>query len=180
MAKDFTSPLSAERVCSILLKRGLISKEQKEEIFKEKDTLRQKLEKLQMIRGASGGSSSRIMNPITIIDIISFLKLDRKDDPTRELDEETIFQALAEEWRIDYKKIDPLKLDLNLVTTTIPRSFAMKHLVLPVAVQGGWLTVATPNPHNLEVMEDISRVSQLRVKPVVSGKSDIIKLIDEF
>jgi len=56
----------------------------------------------------------------------------------------------------------------------------MKHLVLPIAVKDGWLTVATPNPHNLEVMEDISRVSQLKVKPVVSSKSDIIKLIDEF
>ena len=180
MTKDSTSPLSAEKVCSILLKKGLISKEQKEEIFKKKDTLRQKLEKLQMIRDASGGPSSRIINPITIIDIISFLKLERKDDPTKEVDEETIFQALAEEWRIDYKKIDPLELDLKLVTTTIPRSFAMKHLVLPVAIQDGWLTVATPNPHNLEVMEDISRVSQLEVKPVVSSKSDIIKLIDEF
>ena len=180
MTKDSTSPLSAEKVCSILLKKGLISKEQKEEIFKKKDTLRQKLEKLQMIRDASGGPSSRIINPITIIDIISFLKLERKDDPSKEVDEETIFQALAEEWRIDYKKIDPLELDLKLVTTTIPRSFAMKHLVLPVAIQDGWLTVATPNPHNLEVMEDISRVSQLEVKPVVSSKSDIIKLIDEF
>ena len=180
MTKDSTSPLSAEKVCSILLKKGLISKEQKEEIFKKKDTLRQKLEKLQMIRDASGGPSSRIINPITIIDIISFLKLERKDDPTKEVDEETIFQALAEEWRIDYKKIDPLELDLKLVTTTIPRSFAMKHVVLPVAIQDGWLTVATPNPHNLEVMEDISRVSQLEVKPVVSSKSDIIKLIDEF
>jgi len=56
----------------------------------------------------------------------------------------------------------------------------MKHLVLPIAVKDGWLAVATPNPHNLEVMEDISRASQLKVKPVVSSKSDIIKLIDEF
>ena len=180
MTKDSTSPLSAKKVSRILLKKGLISKAQVEDIFKKKDTLRQKLEKLQVIRDASGGPSSRIINPITIIDIISFLKLERRDDPTVELDEETIFQALAEEWRIDYKKIDPLKLDLKLVTTTIPRSFAMKHLVLPVAIQDGWLTVATPNPHNLEVMEDISRVSQLKVKPVVSSKSDIIKLIDEF
>jgi len=133
-----------------------------------------------VIRDASGSSSSRIINPITIIDIISFLKLDRNDDPTKELDEETIFQALAEEWKIGYKKIDPLKLDLKLVTTTIPRSFAMKHLVLPVAVQDGWLTVATPNPHNLEVMEDISRVSQLKVRPVVSSKSDVTKLINEL
>jgi len=180
MTKDSTSPLSAENVCRTLLKRGLISKAQKEEIFKKKDTLQKRLEKVQVIRDASGGSSSRIINPITIIDIISFLKLDRNDDPTRELDEETIFQALAEEWKIGYKKIDPLKLDLKLVTTTIPRSFAMKHLVLPVAVQDGWLTVATPNPHNLEVMEDISRVSQLKVRPVVSSKSDVTKLINEL
>jgi len=180
MKKDPISPISAKNVCRTLLKRGLISKEQTEDIFKKKDTLRQKLEKLQMLRDASGGPSSRIINPITIIDIISFLKLDRRDDPTRELDEETIFQVLAEEWRIDYKKIDPLELDLKLVTTTIPRSFAMKHLVLPIAIQDDWLTVATPNPYNLEVMEDISRVSQLKVKPVVSSKSDIIKLINEF
>ena len=180
MAKDYIDQLSAENICSILLKRGFLSKEQKQEIFKRKGMLKKRLEKLQMIQDASGSASSKVLNPITIIDIISFLKLERKDDPSRELDEETIFQTLAGEWGIDYKKIDPLKLDLKLVTTTIPRSFAMKHLVLPIDVQGGWLTVATPNPHNLEVMEDISRVSKLKVRPVVSSKSDIIKLINEF
>ncbi len=180
MTKNTRSLLSAENVCRIFLKKGLISKEQRQEIFNEKDTLQKKLEKLQVIKDASGSSSSTIINPVTIIDIICFLKLNREDDPTRELDEETIFQALAEEWKIEYKKIDPLDLDLKLVTTIIPRSFAMKHIVLPIAVKDGWLTVATPNPHNLEVMEDISRVSHLKVKPVVSSKSDIIKLINEF
>ena len=180
MTKGSPAPLSAENVCRILLSRGLISKEQRDEIFKKKNTLQRKLEKLQMIKGASKGSSLSVINPVTIIDIISFFKLERPDDPGKELDEETIFQALAEEWGVEYKKIDPLTLDFKVVTTTIPRSFAMKHLVLPVAVQDGWLTVATPNPHNLEVMEDIGRVSQLRVRPVVSSKSDIIKLIDEF
>jgi general secretion pathway protein E len=96
------------------------------------------------------------------------------------LDEELIFQTLADEWEIPFKKIDPLKLDLNLVTTTIPRSFAMKHLVLPVAIKDGHLTVATPNPFNMEVLEDIARASQLKVKVVVTSKSDIVKLINEF
>jgi general secretion pathway protein E len=180
MTKGSSSPLSAENVCRILLDKGVISMEQKEEIFKKKNTLQKKLEQLQLIRGASGSSYSKITNPITIVDIISFLKLDRKDDPGKELDEELIYQAMAEEWGVEYKKIDPLKLDLKVVTTTIPRSFAMKHHVLPLAVQDGLLTVATPNPHNFEVIEDISRVSHLMVKPVVSSKSDIIKLIDEF
>ncbi|MBA7669449.1 Type II secretion system protein E [subsurface metagenome] len=180
MKKRSTSPLLPEDVCRILFEQGLISKGQRQGIFQKKDILQKKLEKLRIIRHASGGSSSRITNPITIVDIICFLRLNRKDDPTRELDEETIYQALAEEWGIEYKKVDPLKLDLKLVTTMIPRSFAMKHLVLPTSVKDGWLTVATPNPHNLEVMDDISRVTQLKVRPVVSSKSDIIKLIDEF
>lgn len=180
MTKGSPTSLSAENVCRILVNRGLISKEQRDEVFKKKNTLQKKLEKLQMIKGASKSSSSSVINAVTIIDIISFLRLDRRDDPGKELDEESIFQILAEEWGVEYKKIDPLTLDLKVVTTTIPRSFAMKHLVLPVAVQDGWLTVATPNPHNIEVMEDIGRVSQLRVRPVVSSKSDIIKLIDEF
>ncbi|MDJ0856667.1 MAG: GspE/PulE family protein [Desulfobacterales bacterium] len=79
-----------------------------------------------------------------------------------------------------YKKIDPLKLDLNLVTTKIPHNFAMKHLVLPIEINAGTLVVATPNPHNMEVIDDIARVTNMRVSTVVSSKSDILKLIDEF
>jgi general secretion pathway protein E len=180
MTQGSPAPFSAENVCRILFNRGLISKEQKDEILRKKDTLQKKLERLQVLKGASKGTSSGVSSPVTIIDIISFLKLDRRDEPGKDLDEEAIFQALAEHWGVEYKKVDPLTLDLKVVTSTIPRSFAMKHLVLPIAVQDGWLTVATPNPHNLEVMEDIGRVSQLGVRPVVSTKSDVTKLIDEF
>jgi general secretion pathway protein E len=56
----------------------------------------------------------------------------------------------------------------------------MKHLVLPIGIKDGILTVGTPNPFNVEVMEDIARASQLKVKVVVSTKSDIVKLINEF
>jgi len=117
---------------------------------------------------------------VNIIDVIASLNLKCPGSDSRLIDEELIFQALAQEWKIPFKKIDPLKLDLNLVTTTIPRSFAMKHLVLPVGIKDGYLTVATPNPFNVEVMEDIARASQLKVKVVVSTKSDIVKLINEF
>ena len=79
-----------------------------------------------------------------------------------------------------FVKVDPLKLDLNVVTTTIPISFAKNYLVLPVAVSQGKLTVATPNPFNLDVFEDITRASQMQVRAVVSPRSDIIRLIEEF
>ena len=172
--------LSEEYVLKVLLKLRLINEDQKKEIFNKKRNIKRKLERLRAVRQASASSRGRVINPITIVDVITNLELKRADDPYTMLDEETIFQALSKAWKIPYKKIDPLKLDLNLVTTTIPQGFAMKHLVLPIAITNGFLTVATPNPFNEEAMRDIAQVSQLKVKTVVSTKTDIIKLINEF
>ncbi|MBW1767460.1 MAG: type II/IV secretion system protein [Deltaproteobacteria bacterium] len=132
------------------------------------------------MRQSSSGNKARIGNPVTIVDVISSLDLERADDSSKILDEETIFQALAKVWKVPYKKIDPLNLDLNVVTSKIPHTFAMKHLVIPIEVKDGYLTVATSNPFNTEAMSDIAQVSQLKVKAVVSTKTDIIKLIGEF
>ena len=180
MPMDSHKGLSEEYVLKVLLKLRLITEDQKKEIFNKKRNVKRKLEKLRAVRQASASSRGRVINPITIVDVITNLELKRADDPYTILDEETIFQALSKAWKIPYKKIDPLKLDLNLVTTTIPQGFAMKHLVLPIAINGGVLTVATPDPFNEEAIRDIAQASQLKVKTVVSTKTDIIKLINEF
>lgn len=173
--------LLAENVCQILHKGGIISGAQKQEILLKKNDLQRKLERLRALRQASSSAnSSRVLGPVTIIDVIASMNLERADQAGLFLDEEGVFQALAQAWGVPYKKIDPLKLDLNLVTGTIPHSFAMKHLVLPIAVEGECLIVATPNPFNIEVMEDISRVCHRKVRPVVSAKNDVVKLINEY
>ncbi len=180
MTKEMNKPISAKGVCKVLLKRGMISQEQATEILKKKDNVRKKLEKRQIKEQASRSPGINISNQVSIIDIIDSLNLQRVDDVPGKLDEEILFQTLAEEWGIPYKKIDPLKLDLNIVTTTIPRSFALKHLILPIEIKDGCLTVATSNPFNMETIDDIQRVSQFKVNTVVSSKSDIIRTIDEF
>lgn len=174
MQKSKNDKLSAQSVCKMLLRNGVLSRAQAEEIINKKDRIQQKLEK------KHAASHSRIKSPVTIIDVISSMNPAREDQPNEKLDEDTIFQMLAEEWDIPYLKIDPLKLDLNTVTATIPKSFAMKHLVLPVAIKNGELTVATSDPFNREVFEDITRVTPMKVRIVVSPKSDIIKIINEF
>ena len=177
MPNDIQNPLSAQNVCQALLNKSFIASNQAKEILKKKEILKSRLEKQRNRKHASVAGG---IGHVTIVDVIASLNLECPGDDSRVIDEEIIFQALADEWKIPFKKIDPLKLDLNLVTTTIPRSFAMKHLVLPIAIKDGYLTVATPNPFNVEVMEDIARASQLKVKVVVSSKTDIVKLINEF
>ena len=180
MAKTNLNSFNDNNICQILLSAGLINNEQNRQILVKKNQIKAKLEQIRAMRSSSSVSKVKIGNPVTIIDIISSLEFERADDNTKILDEETIFQLLAQAWKIPYKKIDPLKLDLNLITSTLPHTFAMKHLVLPIEVNSGQVTVATPNPFNMEAMNDIAQVTHKKVRPVISTKTDIIKLIGEF
>jgi general secretion pathway protein E len=180
MAKNSENLFSPESVCKVLFKRGLIKAAQGRDILRKEKNIRRKLVRARAMAEASLPSKSRISSSITVIDVIASLDLERADNPGKALDEEVIYQVLAKEWKIPFKKIDPLQLDLDLVTDTIPRSFAMKHLVLPVAIEDGYMAVATPNPFNVEAMEDIARVSHMKVRPVVSTQTDILRLMNEF
>jgi general secretion pathway protein E len=172
--------LSVENLCALLLERGFINEVQRKEILRQAGESSKAKQRPLMRRRALGDQGLDDAGTVDVIGMISALKLARADDARKTLDEEAIYYVLSTEWGLTYKKIDPLKLDLNLVTGVIPHTFARRHLVLPLAVEDGWLTVATPNPFNAEVLEDIARVSHMKVRPVVSSRSDIIKLINEF
>jgi general secretion pathway protein E len=171
--------LSEKRILTALEKKGLISFQQARDFYGNRFDLVKQFERRRAKQTEAVFNEKRD-RPFVFIDALVALNLKRRDDPSKTLDEDTIFQTLAEGWKIPFVKIDPLQLDLNVVTTTIPISFAKNHLVLPVAVSQGKLTVATPNPFNLEVLEDITRACQMQVNAVVSSRSDIIKLIEEF
>ncbi|RJQ70923.1 MAG: type II/IV secretion system protein [Desulfobacteraceae bacterium] len=174
------NPFRADLVCQILIKNKLLTATNAKEILRKKDALLQKLEKARAKKYEHIPAAELIANRLSIVDVIASLNLSRLDNPSLPLDEETIYQSLAQSWKVPFYKIDPLKLDLNIVTSTIPRSFAMKHLALPVDVKDGVLTVAMSDPFNLEVLDDIAMASKLRVQLVVSPKSEIIKFINEF
>ena len=178
MKKRPFNPFSPEMVCGSLVKRRLISPLQGKMI----PAKRRDVEKELLKRRAKSNFTlnAGFSNNISIIDVIAFLNLERADQTGKMLDEDLIYQVMADEWNMPYQKIDPLKLDLNLVTTTIPHTFAMKHLILPIGIEDQRLLVATANPFLEEVLEDVEKASQLAVRPVVTSKSDIIRLINEF
>ncbi len=178
MPTEVVDKFATKTVCQELIKQKLITREQAKMVLKREVAVLKDLDGKREQESKARGL--KIVSPNTGVDIITAIGIKRADNPNRDLDEETIFQALAGAWNLSYKKIDPLKLNLNLVTTTIPRNFALKHLFLPIGVDNGVLTVATPDPFNMEALEDVSRVTNMRVETVVSSKSDIIRLIDEF
>ena len=171
---------SSQTICKILLAAKLISKDQALDSLKKEAGARHILFKQKIQKKGDPVSHQKAAALVSFIDVLLYLKIQRADQPLKRLDEDKIYKTLAAAWKIPYKKIDPLKLELNLVTGTISKSFAKKHLLLPLFIEEGKLIVATPDPFNFEAIQDVEMVSKLKVKPVVSAKSDIEKLINEF
>jgi len=168
----------SKEIAKILFNSAILSRKQVNAALKNEPDIRKALEKQQQAK-LKGNSKNTILPPIYFMDVLLALKLKKQDDPGTEVDEDLLYETLANAWKIPYKKIDPLTLDLNVVTQTIPHSFALRHLVLPLEVEGKIIRVATPNPFNHEAMDDIERVSGLKALPVVSGKTDVMRLIAE-
>ena len=171
---------SSQHICKILVAAQLISEDQAREILKKENRVIQLLLKQKKIRPGANAGHGKPQDPLYFVDVLLYLKVVQKKNPSVPIDEDTIYKALADAWKIPFKKVDPLKLELNLVTGTISKSFAAKHLLLPLKVEAGKLLVATPDPFNYEAIKDVEMVSKLKVKPVISPKSDIVKLIHEF
>jgi len=161
------TPFGVKQLLLLLHKGGLISE------HSARQALREALRKIDRAPNERNGF-------LDAIDAIVVLHISRKDIPSRLIDEDAIYPLVSQELGLPYVKIDPLKLDLKSVTSVIPRSFALKHLVVPLGVQNGKLTIACADPFDREAIDDIARAAQLQVQPVISTRSDIVKLINDF
>ena len=172
-----TGNFTMDHVCRVLEERGLITRQQRNISFKKEEDQRKRLRKLRKIRDGLNGNGHLDIGPV---EIITSLRLKVSEDEEGLLTEEMIVEALADDLGFPFKKIDPLELDLEVVTRTIPRPFAVKNLAIPISLEDGELKVAMFDPTNGEVIEDIQMANRLKVSPVMSTKSDILKIINEF
>ncbi|HEY7514241.1 MAG TPA: ATPase, T2SS/T4P/T4SS family, partial [Vicinamibacteria bacterium] len=84
-----------------------------------------------------------------------------------------IAQALAAHAGLPYVKINPLDLDLDVVTKAIAGPFARKHGMVAISKTDAKVTVAVYDPFAPFPVEDIMRVTGLQVERVVATRADI-------
>ena len=117
------------------------------------------------------------IHPLTIIAQQDWDDLAR---PGSKLDLETLTEWLAFNSTLPYLRIDPLKVDVGSVTDTMSSAYATRYKILPVDVDETSLTVATAEPHVRSWEEELSHVTGLFIKRVVSNPTDITKYLGEF
>ncbi len=89
------------------------------------------------------------------------------------VNEVQVAQALAAEAELPYVKINPLDLDLDVVTKAVAGPFARRHGMVAIGKTEDRLTVAVHNPFAPFPYEDIKRVTGLDVDRVVATRSDV-------
>ena len=166
--------LYTDALLDLLVNRRILTSDQRQFIILEKGKQRQKLTKL------VAGKSQIDKNYPDLIDIIVSLRLEAGGRKQRLIDEEMIMRAVADEYDLPFKKLDPLDLDMEVVTKTIPRNFAIRQMILPFTISNGMLEVAVYHPDCQAVLDDIEQANQIQVRPSIATKADIQKIILEF
>src|SRR5437870_7589930 len=90
---------------------------------------------------------------------------------------EDVSRALARQKKLPFLSRDELPSPLPIVKNVSPK-YLRQYLVCPVSVEGGLLTVATADPMNPLVVDDLRQCTGLDVKVVVSPADAIAEAID--
>ncbi len=168
--------LTIDYIADFLVKRRLMTKDQRKEVRIKGEKQRARLYKARKDFYASRRLHI-LHEPVSPPEVIASFNF--KTDG-KVLSEDVITEAIAEDVKIPYRKIDPLKLDMDVVTSNIPRPFAQRHLIVPIEERNGVVTLAVADPFNLEAVESLKRTRKMKLELVLSSKSDILKIVREF
>ncbi|MDR1049524.1 MAG: GspE/PulE family protein [Deltaproteobacteria bacterium] len=176
MSAASSGKFSLEYLLSLLVKVGLIGQQQAEKITADYGE-------------AIGSSRGRVMSPAVKrnqtttdpLDFVISLKLPLLGAAVgRQIDDDVLARLMAQDSGLKYVRVEQRELDMEMITHILPRSFAARHLVLPLALEGARLTVAVRHPFCQAILEDVRRVANKPIDPVILSQGNIKKLISDI
>ncbi len=170
-AADFT----LDFVADLLAREGVLSDDARRTAFAREGVQRARLLRDGAGRGGRGLARAEL-SPVEVLASFQFPDASREAEV---VDEDKATQAVARAVGLPYRKIDPLKLDAQLITRTLSRPFARRHAVLPLERRNGALVVAAANPFDRELFENLRGLTGVEISPVLSSPSDIHRAIAE-
>ena len=93
---------------------------------------------------------------------------------------ESITRLVAEACGLPYLRIDPLKVDVEAVTSLVSQAYATRFQFLPLIVNEREVTIATAEPFDTEWETEVARVLKRPIKRVLANPRDIERYLREF
>jgi type IV pilus assembly protein PilB len=95
------------------------------------------------------------------------------------IDEDSVLQFLSEYYGLPSVNLNHYKIDKALLEL-VPRSFAAKHLIVPLFKVRNTLMLAMSNPSEIHLLDEIRIKTVMGVDPVVALTNSIKKAIDRI
>ncbi|MFZ5438718.1 MAG: GspE/PulE family protein [Myxococcota bacterium] len=163
-ARDF----SLSWLLEVLVKARALEPQQAHEVLAKEAVVAARVVK-------AAGNERYHVSPVEVVAAFQFPRPDRPGDL---LDQDRISELAARAAGVGYRKIDPLKLDMNLAARTVSGPYAQKHSILALegaGAPGVPLTIAVANPFDRELFENLERLAGAPIVPVLAAKADILK-----
>jgi len=93
--------------------------------------------------------------------------------------EENLVSFLSKQWGVPAINLSDYRIDPS-VLKLIPYDIARKYLIVPVARVGATLTIATADPSNVFVIDDVKFMTGYNVEVVVAGESSVTNAISSY
>jgi len=167
--------MSVEFLLGLLQERHLISAEEARAMMAGEGDARRRLFRAKREEFLGKMANANHVHPADVVLSFELFSL-----PGRELDESKLFQIIAEKRNVPFVHLDPLKVNIEVLTKYISRPFARKHLVVPVSETGNTLTCALTNPFDIELLFQLKRNTGMEIHAVVAPKSEIRRILTEF
>ncbi len=106
--------------------------------------------------------------------------LSQASPPHEPLTLELLTQWLSRKAKLDYLRIDPLKVDVAGITGLVSYAYAARFKILPVEVSEDQVVIATAEPFVVEWVEELTRMLKRKINRVVSNPLDIGRYLVEF
>ncbi|CAL94918.1 GspE/PulE family protein [Azoarcus olearius] len=107
-------------------------------------------------------------------------RLTRALPPHDVLTTEALTEWLGGRSGVPYFHIDPLKIDVTTVCGLVSHAYATRFGILPVAVQGDEVTIATAEPYETEWVTVLEQLLRIRIRRVLSNPTDVVRYLAEF
>ena len=124
------APLNLEELLEILVKTKKLEPARAQEIAGRATTLRSQVLKERVGSVRSQAAARYEASPA---ELVAAARLSEASNPKRTLDEDVIAEVIAAAADVPYLKIDPVKVNADLVTST-QEAFEVRNLHLPIAV----------------------------------------------
>ena len=114
------------------------------------------------------------------LQMIAERKLRALREPHALLDLDFLCQWLAAALGLEYRRIDPLKVDFSKIGDVMSGTYASRHRILPLEVNTGEVVIATAQPFDTAWVEEISRTLRRDVRIVLSNPVELQRYLAEF